>query len=195
MPPSGGSCAGAVGLSRPPKACKTKAGEADQQHGPGRRLRHDGTGKREGGVEWALVSNVSADAQPVGIERCVAGPALQISETWREWRTRRDERFRRRQPKKVTVVELNLRHEEIVIGGEREGVVNVTVNSVSSAGDGAVAAGEYVRKGMDSAGLHGVEGGERAQVAGREVEPATRGIATVERDVGGRIDAGRHLRS
>src|ERR1700722_7126987 len=125
MPPQGGSCAGGASLSRLAIAGETETREAEQHHGPGRRLGNQDAVERERLVEgWrhavgVLPDDVRADAQPVGVKELITGPALQVGGTGRE---RRPVGYRPlpRQPKEVAGVQQDLGHEEIVVRGESE---------------------------------------------------------------------------
>ena len=67
-----------------PEVCgEAETGKAEQHHRPGRRLGHDVAGQRKRcveGREWSAAYDILPNAQPVGVERCIAGPALQVGE-------------------------------------------------------------------------------------------------------------------
>ena len=131
-------------------AGKTKAGEAEQHHGPGRRLRNHGARKRERRVERPLVGDVGADTQPVGLNASiaiVARPALQVPN---ERPGAATDRSRRRQPKEVAIVQLDLGHKEIMISRESEGGGERYVELDFLPRDRTIATGEYAGKGVDA---------------------------------------------
>ena len=115
----------AAGLSGVPIASETKAGEAEQHHGPGRRLGNHGAAKRERRVEvGALVrptmsvptrsQSGSSAASRVQLCRSVKAdgngvPGATIG-------------FGADSHKKSPSSQLDLGHEEIMIGGRSEGV-------------------------------------------------------------------------
>ena len=84
--------------------------------------------------------DVRADAQPVGIEPFITGPALQVA---KERPGSPSDRLRRRQPEEIAVGirHLDLRHEEVMIGGEEQTVGEAHIELHFLARDPAVAAG------------------------------------------------------
>src|SRR5262249_19572779 len=88
--------------------------ETEQHHYPRLRLRHRAAGQRKRCVERTLVSDVSADALPIGRERpgaIIAYPGLQVSRVW----------LRSREPKEVTSKHIDLGAEEDMIRTEGDG--------------------------------------------------------------------------
>ena len=77
--------------------------------------------RRVEGRESVAVYDVLVYAQPVWLKKCIAGPALQVCEPHGErYPGRGVDRPRRRQPKEIANEQLDLGHEEVVVGGEDE---------------------------------------------------------------------------
>ena len=72
--------------ARRPRGDKPAAGETEKHHRPCRRLWHRGSGQGERRVEWPLVGDVRADAQPIRIKVAIAYPVLEVGGAGRELR-------------------------------------------------------------------------------------------------------------
>src|SRR5262249_4805006 len=72
-------------------------------------------GERKGGVEGPLMCDVGADAQPIGDDIFVADPALQVTDKYRG-----GSGLGGRKPQEIPATQLDLWHEEIMVGGKRD---------------------------------------------------------------------------
>ena len=113
---------------RPHMGCFTRSRRwlvwrGDSRRNRGRQSRAASWPRSKAGLDAPLSQNVALTflrrqcpcrRAASGLKRCIAGPALQVGKAGREWRSRWDNRSRRRQPEEIAAeigVDLNLRHE------------------------------------------------------------------------------------
>ena len=95
-------------------------------HESGQARTRDGAGdghavEHKGRVKRPLASDVSADPQPVGVQKLISCPALKIGETGGERRSRRHDRPRCGEPQKIAGrCQFDLRYEKVLTRSQIE---------------------------------------------------------------------------
>src|SRR4030095_491033 len=120
--------------------CKrTEQSQPTQRDNQCRRFGYRLTSQREGRVERCAPDDVSANAQPIRVEEGITGPTLQVCKPRREGSPWWDDWPRRGEPKEVTIVQLDLWYEKVVIRRQQERHREGDVKCHFRAGDWAVA--------------------------------------------------------
>src|SRR5215469_4416273 len=176
----------------------TEPNETGTQQGNAGRFGHDRLScQSEGFVEGPSSDNIGADAQPVGIEKGIASPRLQVREAHRKRRAGGNYRPCPRQPQKFTICRsnLDLGHKEVMIGWKVKRCTEIHIELNLLTRDGPVAACCLTGHWMDAAGLDRVECGKSAKVLSCEgqITRGRRGVAIVEFHIRRRIDSRGNL--
>jgi len=113
--------------------------------------------QREGCVVRRTANDVGSHSQPIRLERRVTRPGLKVGI---EGTCSSCDWSRSRQPEEGAGIQLDLWHEEIVIGGKTEGIGECHVELNFFSRRGSVPTGGLAGHGMDAARCHAIAGGE-----------------------------------